>query len=301
MCIFVKERKPKSSVKASILADDYVQARKGITTMSQAPLKRIFPVKCFSCGKPGHVKKDCLHDPDKLLGEKRQSTTRNSEKPKRDIKDMKCFNCQQKGYLAANCPNDAMFCSERPVDYKGNSVVQKVPAVCTQGLHVAGKVDGIPVEPVILDTGWSRTLVRSDLGSQNNQLEGEAVAIRCAHGDTVLYPPAKVHLEINGCSIDVEAAVSDSLRMPVSLGTDVPQLQDLIGQALSREPLEVIEDVMAVTARAQYSKQKQQDTMLHQADKLSGTVPMALDAGAPKDLNVETATQREFKNCQLPA
>ena len=145
-------------------------------------------VKCFSCREPGHVKKDCLQDPDKLLGEKRQSAKRDSEKPERDIKDMKCLNCQQKGHLAANCPNDAMFCSERRVVYKGNSAVRKVPAVCTQGLHVAGKVDGIPVEPVILDTGCSRTLVKSDLVSQNNQIEGEVVAIHCAHGDTVLYP-----------------------------------------------------------------------------------------------------------------
>ena len=135
--------------------------------------------------------------------------------------------------------------------------------------------------------------------SQNNQLEGEVVAIRCAHGDTVLYPLAKVHLEINGHNIDVEAAVSDSLPMPVLLGTDVPQLQDLIGQALCREHQpEVIEDVMAVTTRAQYSKQKQLDTMLHQAEKLSGAVPMALDAGAPKDLNVEDSDTTEVQ--ELP-
>ena len=29
--------------------------------------------------------------------------------------------------------------------------------------------------------------------------------------------------------------------------------------------------------------------MLHQADKLSGAVPMALDAGVPKDLDVENS------------
>ena len=141
---------------------------------------------------------------------------------------MKYFNCQRKGHLAANCPNDTMFCSECRVDYKGNSAVRKVPAVCTQGLHVSGKVDGIPIKSVVLDTGCSRILVRHDLVSQDNILEGGVVAIRCAHGDTVLYPIAKVYLEINGHSIDVEAAVSDSLPIPVLLGTDVPQLQDLI-------------------------------------------------------------------------
>ena len=67
---------------------------------------------------------------------------------------MKCFNCQQKGNLAVNCPNDAMFCSERRADYISKSVVQKEPAVCTQGLHASGKVDGIPVEPVILHNNY---------------------------------------------------------------------------------------------------------------------------------------------------
>ena len=55
---------------------------------------------------------------------------------------------------------------------------------------------------------------------------------------------------------------------------------------------------MAVTTRAQYSKQKQQDAMLHQADKWSGAVPMALDAGAPKDLNVEDSDTTEVQ--ELP-
>ena len=111
----------------------------------------------------------------------------------------KCFHCQQKRHLDANCPNDAMFCSERRMDYKGNSAVRKVPAVFIQGLHIAGKVDGIPVEPVILDTvdgipvepvildtGCSRTLVRSDLVSQNNQLEGgHNIHVEAAVSDTV--------------------------------------------------------------------------------------------------------------------
>ena len=58
MCIFVKERKPKSSLEASMLADDYLQARKGIATGPQPTFKK-GPVRCYTCGKPGHVKKDC--------------------------------------------------------------------------------------------------------------------------------------------------------------------------------------------------------------------------------------------------
>ena len=96
-------------------------------------------VKCFSCEKLGDVKKDCLQDPDKLLGERRQSATRDSGKPKRDFKDMKCFNSQQMDILLLIVLMMQCFV----VDIKGNSAVRKVQAVCTLGLHVAGKVDGI--------------------------------------------------------------------------------------------------------------------------------------------------------------
>ena len=98
---------------------------------------------------------------------------------------MECFNYQQNGHLAANYPNDVMFRSEHQVDYKGKTAV---PAVCTQGLHVSGKVDGITVKSVVLDTGCSRTIVGSNLVPL---LQSEVVAICCAHGDTVLYPLAK--------------------------------------------------------------------------------------------------------------
>ena len=131
--------------------------------------------------------------------------------------------------MAANCPHGAMFCSERRVDHKGNSAVRQTPVAGRQGLYTPGRVEGTLVESIVLDTGCSRTLVRSNLIPQDKVLEGEVVAIWCAHGDTVLYPLALVHLEINGHHIDVEAALSDTLPMPVLLGTDVLQLQDFIG------------------------------------------------------------------------
>ena len=36
---------------------------------------------------------------------------------------------------------------------------------------------------IVLDTGCSRTMVRQDLVAEEKLLEGEAVTIRCAHGD----------------------------------------------------------------------------------------------------------------------
>ena len=132
-----------------MLADDYLQARKGIATRPQPTFKK-GPVRCYTCGKPGHVKKDCRQDLDKS-----PSAAKDTENTKRNLKDMKCFNCQQKEHLAASCPHGAMFCSERRVDYKGNSAVQQAPVAHTQGLCVPGKVEGTPVKSVALDTGCS--------------------------------------------------------------------------------------------------------------------------------------------------
>ena len=72
--------------------------------------------------------------------------------------------------------------------------------------------------------------------------------------------------------------------MPVLLGTDVPQLQDFIGQAFFGESQpQGTEDVFAVTTRSQFLRQAEQEAMLDQADKLSGVVPIALN---PRDQEI---------------
>lgn len=123
-------------------------------------------------------------------------------------------------------------------------------------MYTPGKVEGTLVESVVLDTGCSKDISKINLVPQDKILEGEVVAICCGHGDTVLYLLALVHLEVNGHHINVEAALTDTLPMSVLLGTDVPQLQDFIGQALSRDNQSMeTEDVLAVTTRAQFLRQ----------------------------------------------
>ena len=48
------------------------------------------------------------------------------------------------------------------------------------------KVEGTFVASVVLDTGCSRTLVRSDLVPQDKIMKREVMALHCAHGNTVL-------------------------------------------------------------------------------------------------------------------
>ena len=47
-----------------------------------------------------------------------------------------------------------------------------------------GAVEGRAVDNILLDTGYSRTLVHQELVPRGKKLEREAVAIRCVHGDT---------------------------------------------------------------------------------------------------------------------
>ena len=52
-------------------------------------------------------------------------------------------------------------------------------------------------------------LQNRDLVPEENLLAGEAVAIRCAHGDTVLYPLAQIQLEVEQQVVNTIAAVAD--------------------------------------------------------------------------------------------
>ena len=93
-----------------------------------------------------------------------------------------------------------------------------------------GSVEGRAVTNIVLDTGCSKTLVWRDLVPEERLVEGEAVTIHCAHGDTVLYPVANLVIEVDGTPLQVDAAVLDTLPVAVLLGTDVPELGDLLGR-----------------------------------------------------------------------
>ena len=91
-----------------------------------------------------------------------------------------------------------------------------------------GVVEGQFVNDIVLDTGFSRTLVRSDLVGKENCKPGEKVTVQCAHGDIVTYPISSVELEVQRRVLSVETAVSDQLPLSVLLGTDAPGLSELL-------------------------------------------------------------------------
>ena len=91
-----------------------------------------------------------------------------------------------------------------------------------------GAVEGQLLNDIALDTGCSRTLVRSDLLREKDFSQGETVTVQCAHGDVVTYPLVKVEVEVEGQALTVEAAMSDTLPQSVLLGIDVPNLSELL-------------------------------------------------------------------------
>ena len=95
--------------------------------------------------------------------------------------------------MSYKCPKNAgLYCdvtTEPPHESTHQAVKEKE-------VYRRGRVNGIPVEDIVLDTGASRTLVREDLVPPQAIREGPSVTIRCAHGDTVTYPLAQISISV---------------------------------------------------------------------------------------------------------
>ena len=152
------------------------------------------------------------------------------------------------------------------MNHEGMSVVKEQRLVTKPGVPKPGSVEGRKVPDILIDTGCSRTLVRKSLVPDDKILQGEVVAIRCAHGDTVLYPLALVQVQMDGHTLEVEAAVSDNLPMSMLLGTDVPEMVELLGGQVQKPT----ENAMATTTRAQAKRQQQEDAEREERQEKSG-------------------------------
>ena len=241
--VWVSERKPTTGSDVGKLADDYLQARQQ-TSKEGSEREKTSPRKqCHQCGSTGHLVRNCPQrdtskDNDGKHQEKKGPDGRNEGNKRSKII---CFNCKQRGHISYNCPDKAGLCS---LSGKGKRTTR------------SGFVEGVEVTDILLDTGCTQTMVRRDLVSQDQLIEGEAATIRCVHGDTVLYPLADVIIKVEGHDLTVRAAVSETLPMSVLLGTDVPQL----GQLLHSNPALIhshgVEHAL-VTTRSQARKHEE--------------------------------------------
>ena len=180
--VWVAERKPRTGAEAGRLVDDYLQARRHVRQGIQGTAKERStggagePRKCHRCGSEDHLKRDCpVKEGSGGAGNPPRSATGKSGNL------VKCYNCKRFGHM--NCPEKASYFVK---DGWGRSVAR------------AGRVEGAAVSDILLDTGCTRTMVRSDLVAEENLLPGEAVTVLCAHGDTVLYPLARDTINVEG-------------------------------------------------------------------------------------------------------
>ena len=190
-----------------------------------------------------------------------------------------CFNCKKPGHPASRCPNNRELLG-RESKVNGNL-----------GLYCMGLVEGRAVNQILLDTVCSRTMVRRQLVPHTKILEGKMVSIKCAHGDTVLYPLAVVDMEVEGIPVHVEAAVVDTLPVGVLLGTDVSELPQLLGIRASYGFFSK-EDVMVVMTRARKKQELQQEILLKEKEALSGVVPKPLN---PEGVDIPRTLSQEQK------
>ena len=126
----------------------------------------------------------------------------------------------------------------------------------------------------LLDTGCSRTPVHNKLIPKEKDLEGEVVAIRCYHGDIVLYSLAYyVTVDLDGQPLEVEVAESGTLPVSMLLGTDVPELKSLLerelGVSIDGETQQKVADVLAVK-KAQAEAQHEEEVYLKERELQSG-------------------------------
>lgn len=214
--------------------------------------------RCFNCGEAGHLSYNC---PTKGGAAKEVAAKEKEEKadakleskPDSGRKPMKCYTCNALGHGSWQCPQRALFCGA-PVDHAATW---------------KGQVEGVLVDDILLD----------------KMLDGEAVTIRCAHGDVALYPLAEVDMKLGGITLKVTAAVSETLPVSVLLGTDVPEL----GQWLSTDARAVhsttMEEAMAVTTRAQARRKEEEASAISEAEKKSVAVAHTLEDSGRKDMD----------------
>ena len=248
--LWVSERKPKTSKEAGQLAEDFLQVRQSVSRTPAKPFGGEPPcTPCPKCGQAGHWACDCL----RARSGGSAPSKEQAAKQEREAPPVRCYNCKQRGHVATKCPsNAALFCQGE--EQANDSTPQRV----VKEAHRHGIVEGVHVSNILLDTCATRSMIREDLLPPDHRVDGE-VTVRCAHGNTVVYPLTEVAVEIGSRQLVVTAGVSRTLPVPMLLGREVPDMMQLLEEEDASPPEPQgpePEDVLAVTTRGQKRNQE---------------------------------------------
>ena len=105
------------------------------------------------------------------------------------------------------------------------------------------------------------------------------VSVRCAHGDSELYPLADIRMKMDGTPIRLEAAMADTLPVDVLLGTDVEQLSNLLGRSVPRGA-----SLMVAVTRARARQELEDEISRRGKEVQSGVWSKVLNKDSPLDI-----------------
>lgn len=197
--VWVRQKKPKTVEEAGTQADDYVLARQGVKRQKKT---------CHGCGVPGHILRDFPKNGKKVEDKDQKEQAKDGESGSRKLDQPKCFKCGTIRHVVARCTKNSGYYVRTQLPKIVESQKKPGEIVCW------GKIQGIPVE-MLVDTGCSYTLVQRGFVPDECVIEGETVALQCAHGDVTSYQVVEVDMVIEGVKKTVRVGVSDSLLSSV--------------------------------------------------------------------------------------
>ena len=206
-------------------------------------------------------------NPGPTRGSGTQASDKPGTSPPKSKPDKRCYNCKELGHFKAECPMPILFADTKSLSGYRNTTAM-IPMPMNTGVTRQGEVEGVQVNDLTLDTGSARTIVHSRF-VDDTQIAGK-IPIRCAHGDTHVYPLAQVEIRVGEKGFLVEAAVSETLPVSVVLGRDVPELLDMLNTP------EKPQDSMVVLTRAGARRQAQVIQELEESDSRSGATPTGI-------------------------